>query len=352
MASQRIRIVHYLNQFFGGIGGEDKADVRLRIKEGPVGPGIGLQGALGDKGRIIATLVCGDNYFSAETNEVRTAVLEAVRKYRPDVMVAGPAFNAGRYGFACGELSKAVVEGVGIPAVTALYPENPAVEIYRRVRGLWILPTGLRAAEMPTVLPKLGAFALRVASGASIGPAREEGYLPTGKRNLELAGRPGAERGLAMLLEKLAGQPFQSEIPKEPFEKIPPAAALDNLPRARLAVITTSGLVPKGNPDRFTMFNASSWSKYPLPKEPAFRGEDWEVIHGGFNTVYAQMNPNLVLPLDVLRELAGRAYGELHDYFYSITGVGTSLTVAKRAGEEIASSMRESQIDAVLLVAT
>ena len=47
MASQQIRIVHYLNQFFGGIGGEDKADVSLRIKEGPIGPGIGLQGAPG-----------------------------------------------------------------------------------------------------------------------------------------------------------------------------------------------------------------------------------------------------------------------------------------------------------------
>ena len=53
MATQQLRVVHYLNQFFGGIGGEDKADVRPTVKVGIVGPGALLQKALGDEATVV-----------------------------------------------------------------------------------------------------------------------------------------------------------------------------------------------------------------------------------------------------------------------------------------------------------
>lgn len=352
MADRQVRVLHYLNQFFGGIGGEKQADISLQVREGPVGPGIGLQNAIGEHGQIVATLICGDNYVNDQTAAAVESILEVTQSHQPDVVVAGPAFNAGRYGFACGEVSKAVAEQLRIPAVTAMYPENPAVETYRRVPGLWVLPTGPLASDMPKVLPRLAAFALKVGSGTAIGSAREEAYIPTGRRKLERTSVSGADRALAMLLSKLNGRPFETEIPIERFEQILPAILAKDLKVARVAVITTSGLVPRGNPDAFRMFNATDWRTYQLPQEPALKSEDWEVIHGGFNTAYAQANPNLVLPLDALRAMAGEAYGELHDHLYSITGVGTSLAVARRAGEEIAQSMREAQVDAALLVAT
>ncbi len=34
-----MRIVHYLNQFFGGLGGEEQAGAALEIRDGAVGPG-------------------------------------------------------------------------------------------------------------------------------------------------------------------------------------------------------------------------------------------------------------------------------------------------------------------------
>jgi betaine reductase len=352
MESKAVRAFHYLNQFFGGIGGEEKADVGPEIKEGPVGPGLGLQKAFGDRGQIVATVICGDNHFSSHISEVRQFVLEAVRKHKPDVVIAGPAFNAGRYGVACGEVCKAVAETLGIAAVTAMYSENPAVETYRQVDNLWILPTSERALDMPKILERLAEFALKVGRGAEIGPAREEGYIPTGRRKLGLASASGVERAVNMMLAKLAGLEFQTEIPIERFDPCPPAPPVKDLKAIRLGLITTSGLVPKGNPDGFRMFNATKWSKYLLPNDWVLRSEDWEVIHGGFNTAYAQTNPNLVLPLDVLREMIPERIGALDDYFYSITGVGTSLAMAKRAGMEIAASMRKAQLGAVLLVAT
>ena len=352
MSGSKVRIVHYLNQFFGGIGGEKEADLELQVREGPVGPGLGLQQALSAEGEVVATLICGDNHFNNHINTTLLSILESVRNYKPDVVVAGPAFNAGRYGFACGEVCKAVAEQLGLPAVTAMYPENPAVETYRKVPRVWILPTGVMASDMRVVLPKLAKFLEKVGSGKAIASASEEGYIPTGQRKLTFCSAPGSERAINMLLTKMSGGPFQTEIPAERFEQVPPAPPIGNLKGARISVITTSGLVPKGNPDRFKMFNATEWRRYALPNEPALREEDWEVIHGGFNTAYAQANPNLVLPLDALRVMAGNVYGELDDNFYTITGVGTSLKTAKQAGEEIARSMRESRVDAALLVAT
>jgi len=346
-----VRIVHYINQFFGGIGGEDKADVGLQVHEKAVGPGIGLQKELGDRGRIVATLVCGDNHFSLNMETAREEILDAITRFRPDVLIAGPAFNAGRYGFACGEICKAVAERVKIPALTAMYPENPGVTVYKSAPNVWILPTTDLAASMGKVLPKMASFALKLAAGTLLGPANEEGYIPTGRRVLESSKMTGADRAINMLLAKLHGKPYQTEVPVEQMERIPAPPAIAQLQQAKLAVITTSGMVPRGNPDEFKMFNATQWSKYALP-DGSLRPDDWEFVHGGYNTAFAQANPNLVFPLDALRGYAGHRFRELHREFYSITGVGTSLTMAQRAGEQIAASMRDAQVDAALLVAT
>ena len=37
----KYKIVHYINQFFAGIGGEEKADYTPELREGVVGPGKG-----------------------------------------------------------------------------------------------------------------------------------------------------------------------------------------------------------------------------------------------------------------------------------------------------------------------
>ncbi len=60
----KYKVVHYLNQFFGQIGGEEKAYIPPLIKEGAIGPGKALQQALGEEGEIVATVICGDGYFA------------------------------------------------------------------------------------------------------------------------------------------------------------------------------------------------------------------------------------------------------------------------------------------------
>ena len=65
--------------------------------------------------KIVSTIICGDNYFGENLDAATDTIIEMVKKCEPDVFVAGPAFNAGRYGVACGTICKAVEERLGIP---------------------------------------------------------------------------------------------------------------------------------------------------------------------------------------------------------------------------------------------
>ena len=70
-----IRVVHYLNQFFGQLGGEEMANLPPRIVDGPVGFGVTLKGISGGRVEIVRTVICGDNYTAENTEELAKVVL-------------------------------------------------------------------------------------------------------------------------------------------------------------------------------------------------------------------------------------------------------------------------------------
>ena len=102
------KVVHYINQFYAGIGGEEKADWKPEVREGFMGPGMQLEKLLGSEAKIVATVICGDGFYGENTDEARATCLDMIKKYQPDLFIAGPAFNAGRYGFACGDIAATV----------------------------------------------------------------------------------------------------------------------------------------------------------------------------------------------------------------------------------------------------
>jgi glycine reductase complex component B subunit gamma len=351
MADRPLRLAHYLNQFFGGIGGEEHADAGVSVRDGPVGPGILLQRLLGDRATIVGTVVCGDNFFNTHLDAARAAVVDAVRSLGADVLVAGPAFKAGRYGVACAEACLAVEEALDVPAVASMYADNPAVSIYRR--RLYLVPSGEHAASMAAALPPLANLAVKRGRRMELGSAREEGYLGRGIRRPVFVAQTGAERALAMLQAKLRGEPFVSEIPLVDYEAVPPAPPLADLRTARLAMITTSGLVPMGNPDRLRRSYSSEWRRYPTAGKTRLEPGEYEVVHGGYEAQYANANPNYVLPIDALTELQREgAYGSLYPNFFTTAGVGTPTDVGERFGREIAAELQEADVDGVVLVAT
>jgi glycine reductase len=255
-----INVVHVVNQFFAGVGGEDKAGIPVGVADGAVGAARGLQLQLGAEAKVVATVYFGDNYFHEHTTDALKALLDAVRARQPQVIVAGPAFNSGRYGVSCVEICQAVATELNIRCVTAMHEENPGIGTYRDFANpdVFCLPTAETTAGMADALESLAAFALRLAAGESIGPAKVEGYLPRGIRRLVKTDRPGYQRAIDMLLKRIAGEPFETEIAMETWDDISPAPALHDLRERKLAVVTTSGVVPWGNPDRFKTFRNTS----------------------------------------------------------------------------------------------
>src|SRR5258708_11015709 len=210
-------------------------------------------------------MIGGDNVVATRSAEAEPAIRSALQEHQPDVLVAGPAFNAGRYGLACGAAC-AIAAELGIPSVTAMAPENPALAIY--AKQLLTVPTGDLASSMPRALPPLARLALKLARRESLGSAVEEGFLPRGLRRDVWHAQTGAERAIALLKQRLAGEPFRSEMPIEQFIGVPPAPPIVSLGTARLAAVSTGGILPRGNPDRRREYQSMSCKRYPI-REPA-----------------------------------------------------------------------------------
>ena len=89
MTEKKLKVVHYLNQFFGQVGGEEKADIGFMVKSGPLGPGLALQKALGNKADVMATIICGDNTFSKNPEVSAEEGFKLIEPYHPDLFFAG-----------------------------------------------------------------------------------------------------------------------------------------------------------------------------------------------------------------------------------------------------------------------
>lgn len=346
-----IKVVHYLNQFYGGIGGEDKADYAPAKVEGVVGPGMGLKGFLKDEATISATVICGDTYFNENMEEALKAILAMIKEEKPDVLIAGPAFNAGRYGVACGAVCKAVAEELHIPVVTGMYEENPGADMYKK--EVYMISTNNSAAGMKDALPKIAALALKLAKGEAIGTPESEGYLKRGVRRNIFCEERGAKRAVNMLVDKLNGKEFETEYPMPVFDRVDPAEPIKDMKNARIALVSSGGPVPKGNPDHIEASSASKYGRYSIKGLDGFDSSNGETAHGGYDPVYANDDLDRVLPLDVLREMEKAGdIGSLHDYFYTTVGNGTSVANSKAFASEIAKDLKEGKVDGVILTST
>jgi len=338
-------IVHYLNQFFAGLGGEEAAGHEPVRLDGPQGPGRGLAA----EGLVVdVTLACGDDHFGEHEEEALRTLLGWIDELDPDVLVLGPAFGSGRYGYACGVLAREAGRR-GVKVVTAMTPDSPGV--LAAEGAAYIVPTAANVAGMRAVLPVMAGLAVRLAAGGSLGAPDDEGYLPRGLRRNERAERQGATRAIAMALARLAGE-VRTEV--EPTgDRVPPPPGLVDLPQATLALITEAGCVPQGNPDRLPTRHANVWLRYPIDGVASLGADRYETVHAGFDTTDANADPNRLVPLDAARALesAGR-FGRLHEEFFTTSGVATPVATAAKFGREMAEECREAGVAAVILTGT
>jgi betaine reductase len=320
MTSGALRVVCYVNQFFGQLGGEEKAGVGPQVFEGAIGAARAVQQALGDAGTIVATVICGDNYAAEHAERATTELVQLVAGARPDLLVAGPAFLAGRYGVACGALCAAVQAELKIPAVTGMHAENPGVELYRR--QVYVVQTGAEATRMLPEVQRLVALGLKLARRETIGsPA--------------------------------AGRAFKSEVPRPAFPPVAPPRLVKTLEGATIALVTDGGLVPRGNPDGIEALNATRYGAYSIEGKSSLDAAQYDNPHRGYDTTWVKQDPHRLVPVDVARELEqSGAIGKLHETVYSTVGVATTLAQSARMGREIAEKLRAAGVDAVILTST
>jgi len=347
----KLRIVHYINQFYGGIGGEDKADYQPEVREGHVGPGMALLQQFGEAAEIVATVICGDTYFNENVEQALEVIIPMIEKHNPDVFVAGPAFNAGRYGMACGAVCKAVQEKMNIPVVTAMYAENPGVDSFKK--DIYILQTGSSAADMKKSAPKLADFAIKLGKKEEIGLPEVDGYHERGIRKNVFVKERGSKRAVDMLIKKIKGESFKTEYPMPVFDTVEPNPPVKYMWKAKIALVTSGGIVPKNNPDKIESSSASKYGKYDLEGVFDLTDEGYETAHGGYDPVYANQDADRVLPVDVLRDLEKEGHiGSLHRYYYATVGNGTSVANAKAYAARIATELKNDGVHAVILTST
>jgi betaine reductase len=346
-----MRIAHYLNQFFAGVGAEEKAGMPLETREGAVGPGKLFEQVIGGGAKVVLTLVCGDNYAVENQDQMIAAAVQKIREANVDLLIAGPCFQAGRYGMAAGALCSAVQSQLNIPVLAAMSEENPGTDLYREL--MYIVDSGSNAAKMPEAVRKMAALARKLIGNQPIGLPKEESYFPRGFIRDRFVEQTAGQRLVDMVLAKVRGEPFESEMAPTTFTPVPMPPAVKDLTRAKLLLITDGGLVPKGNPDNIEGSAATRWGSYKIDGCDDLKGEDYEISHGGYDPQFVRDDPDRLVPLDVMRELEqSGAIGELYEEFLSTSGLANPLSNTRRMGREMAYKAKRLGIDAVILTST
>lgn len=345
-------VIMYINQFFGQIGGEEKAGIEPTLCQGAVGPAMAMNGLLKDA-VISHTIICGDNYMGSCTEQAVETITKMLKDLSFDLFLAGPAFQAGRYGVACGQICKAVQQNFHVPAITSMHEENPGVEMFKK--DMYIIKGGHSSAKMRHDLSMMANLANKLLQGKTAAGADEEGYYARGVRHQVFDGslQPAAQRGVDMLLQKLSGQPYQTELPIPTMDLVPIAPAIKDLSQATIALLTTGGIVPIDNPDHIQSASATRWGRYDISEVYSLQTGIYKTIHAGFDPAAANADPNIITPIDALRQYEKEGkFKRLHNFFYSTVGTGTTQAEAQRMALEILPYLKADGVDGVLLVST
>jgi len=148
------------------------------------------------------------------------------------------------------------------------------------------------------------------------------------------------------------------------FQDAPFAALLRPLKQARLGLVTSTGHFVEGDdPQPFGVESMTQEeatrrildflrSAAQLSVIPSGTPSDGlRVRHGGYDIRGAQKDPNVVFPLDRLREFAAEgAFGSLAERAYSFVGATSHLRLVRETGPSWVERFKQDQLDAVLLV--
>ena len=103
----------------------------------------------------------------------------------------------------------------------------------------------------------------------------------------------GVLRALDMLQAKLRGEAFVTEVPMHAPERVTPAMPIADLSRATMALVTTGGLVRKGNPDRQVASNATRYYRHTVAELRSLSGKTGRRIILAISTTLSTPTPTI-----------------------------------------------------------
>ena len=163
----------------------------------------------------------------------------------------------------------------------------------------------------------------------------------------------GSKRAVDMLIKKIKGEKFVTEFEMPVFDHVTPNPAIKDMKNTKVALVTSGGIVPKGNPDKIESSSASKFGKYSIDGVTDLNDTTFETAHGGYDPVYANADADRVLPVDIMRELEKEGViGSLHKYYYATVGNGTAVASAKAYASKIAQELISDGVKAVILTST
>jgi glycine reductase len=234
-----------------------------------------------------------------------------------------------------------------------MHDENPGTgEIGRHV---FVIQTGASAASMQECVKRYAQLIDKLLAGdhAAVENFRAEYCLRIPRRFTVRSGRPDYARAVDLLMAKLKGEPFESEIPRaEPAQHAIPNLA-GGLKNATVALVTEGGLVPQGNPDRLESTRGSKYLKYSIGGRDDFKHGEFQAMHTGYDTAAVDHDPDRIVPLDAMRSLEkSQRFKRLHDYYFVTTGTGAMPSKMAELGRGIAEDLAGAGVNAVILTAT
>jgi len=232
-----------------------------------------------------------------------------------------------------------------------MYPENPGVELYKK--AAYIIETPDSAAGMKTAAPAMAKLLLKLLKKEPLGTPKEEGYIERGIRKNKFYEKLAAERCVDMFVAKLKGEPFETEYKMPVFDRVDPQPAVKDMKNAVVALVTSGGICPNGNPDHIEASNASKYGEYDISGVMDLTSDKYRTAHGGYDATYADRDADVVLPVDVMRDMEKEGvFKKLHNKFYSTVGNGTAVASSKKFGAEIVDKLVADGVTAVLLTST
>ena len=139
--------------------------------------------------------------------------------------------------------------------------------------------------------------------------------------------------------------------PQETEGAIPWVKPAKPLRQSKLALVTTAGIHHQDQPP-FDMSDSDGDPTYRLLNGDSLF-DNFQVTHDYYDHTDARKDPNIILPLDRLRELVKeKVIGSLAQTHYSFMGHidGRHIaTLVEKTAREIANKLKADQVDLVLL---